>query len=237
MTKNSRQVQVFPGGQLFTVRGEDAELEIQDGENWRKPTPEEAKGVRVQELAEMYLRRDVWCCDSCLVDDMLKNSCELPGDMAQEWSFENVSNLSIDSSDWDLERCKAWLDDESADYPDPNPDNMGRDELLELLDGVEEAEDLEPMTDEQLTARAWEAIADEEIDGLDEYREAVRNYRDENQPEIYEWWQVDKWLAGKLEEIGECVLTNSYGVWWGRCCTGQGILMDGTLQKVAEEFA
>lgn len=54
--------------------------------------------------------------------------------------------------------------------------------------------------------------------------------------EIYEWWLVSDWLADKLEEIGEPVIRNGFGDWWGRTCTGQGFLMDGTLQAIAREF-
>ena len=52
--------------------------------------------------------------------------------------------------------------------------------------------------------------------------------------EIYEWWAVTEWLADKLIEFGQPVLKNDYGQWWGRTCTGQAIILDGTLQKIAE---
>jgi len=65
----------------------------------------------------------------------------------------------------------------------------------------------------------------------DELRELVNDNADP--AEIYEWWAVTEYLAEKLEEIGEPVLSNSYGHWWGRTCTGQAMIMDGTLQRVA----
>jgi hypothetical protein len=52
-----------------------------------------------------------------------------------------------------------------------------------------------------------------------------------HQPEIYEWWRVTDGLAPWLAEIGECILDNSYGYWWGRQATGQQMIMDGTLQR------
>jgi len=51
--------------------------------------------------------------------------------------------------------------------------------------------------------------------------------------EVFEWWRVSEWLCGQLHEIGEVTIDNHYGYWWGRTCTGQGLLMDGTLQRVA----
>jgi hypothetical protein len=68
--------------------------------------------------------------------------------------------------------------------------------------------------------------------------EVVRdNIRDNAEPaEVYEWWRITSWLCTQLHEIGEVTIDNGYGCWWGRCCTGQGYLMDGTLQRVAARF-
>jgi hypothetical protein len=54
--------------------------------------------------------------------------------------------------------------------------------------------------------------------------------------EIFEWWLVTDWLADKLSAIGEPVLRSDYGTWWGRTCTGQSIMLDGTLQKIAKSL-
>ncbi len=70
----------------------------------------------------------------------------------------------------------------------------------------------------------------------DDWRNAVT----ESAPdpvEIYEWWRIDSFLCDQLQAIGEPVIDNDYGEWWGRTCTGQGMIMDGTLQKVAAQFA
>lgn len=50
--------------------------------------------------------------------------------------------------------------------------------------------------------------------------------------DIYEWWRVSKMLAFQLSEIDEAILKNDYGTWWGRTCSGQAIIMDGTIQKL-----
>ena len=50
--------------------------------------------------------------------------------------------------------------------------------------------------------------------------------------EIFEWWLVSAWLGKKLMVEGEPVLDNDYGVWWGRCTTGQAISMDYIIEKV-----
>ncbi|MEQ9617077.1 MAG: DUF2958 domain-containing protein [Phycisphaerales bacterium] len=51
--------------------------------------------------------------------------------------------------------------------------------------------------------------------------------------EIYEWWLIDSRLAEELRSVGEHIVDNDYGTWWGRSCTGQAIKMDGTMQEIA----
>ena len=62
-------------------------------------------------------------------------------------------------------------------------------------------------------------------------------YNDTVEPqEIYEWWLVSHWMAEKLRERGEPVLQNDFGTWWGRCCTGQAIYMDGVIEHIYDEL-
>ena len=53
--------------------------------------------------------------------------------------------------------------------------------------------------------------------------------------EIFEWWMVSVWLAEKLRSKGEPVLENKYGVWWGRCVSGQAISLDYVIQEIYDE--
>lgn len=54
--------------------------------------------------------------------------------------------------------------------------------------------------------------------------------------EIYEWWAISEWLADELRDIHEPILSNEYGIWWGRTCTGQAIILDGTIQQIVERI-
>jgi hypothetical protein len=56
----------------------------------------------------------------------------------------------------------------------------------------------------------------------------------ESPQEVMQWFRVDCQLARDLESIGEPVLVNDYGCWWGRTCCGQALSLDGTFQRVAE---
>ena len=59
----------------------------------------------------------------------------------------------------------------------------------------------------------------------------------EDEAEVYEWWAVTSWLARRLQELDEVVLTNSYGNWWARTTTGQAIALDPAFQALAKDLA
>jgi len=52
--------------------------------------------------------------------------------------------------------------------------------------------------------------------------------------EPFEWWRVSSYLCEKLNLRGEPIIDNDYGQWWGRTCTGQSIILDGTIQQIVE---
>ncbi len=59
---------------------------------------------------------------------------------------------------------------------------------------------------------------------------------DIEQQEIYEWYLVSEWMAKKLDAQGEPVLYGDYNYYWGRTCTGQSMILDGTFQKIAQSI-
>jgi hypothetical protein len=50
--------------------------------------------------------------------------------------------------------------------------------------------------------------------------------------EIYEWWVVTPYLAKRLQELGQPLLTNDFGTWWGRTCTGQAVYADHVIGRI-----
>lgn len=97
---------------------------------------------------------------------------------------------------------------------------------------IEEAEDCYVLIDEHGESY--------NLDGsdLDEAaQDAVRSYLRDVEPEvdIYEFYAVTDWLAGKLRAKGEHV-ADFYGLdVWGRGCTGQAIKLDNSIQEIALE--
>jgi hypothetical protein len=64
------------------------------------------------------------------------------------------------------------------------------------------------------------------------------NHVDPDQNEIYEHWIVSGWLANRLEERGEVIERDFYGLTiWGRAGTGQAILLDYVICSIYDEVA
>lgn len=59
---------------------------------------------------------------------------------------------------------------------------------------------------------------------------------DDEPQEVYEWWIVTPWFGGKLKSHKEVVLERWGGWIWGRCCTGQAILLDGVISDICYEM-
>jgi len=67
--------------------------------------------------------------------------------------------------------------------------------------------------------------------------ESEEKYTIQTEPqEILEWYLVtDSWIAKKVIELGEPVLSNDYDYWWGRTCSGQAIFLDPTFWIIYQD--
>jgi len=98
-----------------------------------------------------------------------------------------------------------------------------RDEKIdELNEEVENLENAEQLTDGQ-KSKYMKIVLD-----IERLKNAEYEYK-----EVFEWWEVSSWLLEKLKEQGEPILDNEFGEWWGRCTTGQAILLDYVISKIA----
>jgi hypothetical protein len=90
------------------------------------------------------------------------------------------------------------------------------------------------MTDEEIIK--WH-LDDIEIEGKEITAEDLDDFRYDNPKEIYEWYLVSDWFIDRLREINEPVIDNDYGEYWGRCCTGQAICLDYSIQELAYKYS
>ena len=72
------------------------------------------------------------------------------------------------------------------------------------------------------------------LDGEDKIEYAKNNGWEPEYREVYEWWMVDGWLCEMLQQNGECVIDSE--AIWGRCTTGQAILLDYVITKICADL-
>jgi hypothetical protein len=81
--------------------------------------------------------------------------------------------------------------------------------------------------------RGLEVQQEEEESDCDYLRRLQDEFNWQIEPqEVFEWYAVSRWLAKHITAIGEPIIDNEVGQWWGRTCTGQAILLDGTFQRI-----
>lgn len=77
----------------------------------------------------------------------------------------------------------------------------------------------------------------EKLDNIeDDICPKCNEYIDSEMAEIYEWWIVSEYLYNKLKEKGYCVLEWGNNYYYGRCCTGQAILLDYNISLICEDM-
>lgn len=68
------------------------------------------------------------------------------------------------------------------------------------------------------------------------YNEDDYKNLDDDEDEIYEWWAVSSWLGDKLKKQGEAVIEGYCAWFWGRGSSGQAILLDAVISRIAEDM-
>jgi hypothetical protein len=109
---------------------------------------------------------------------------------------------------------------------------LPREKLLEFL----EENDCEVSADSSAATLSSACLRYlESADAWDDFCHA--NELEPQRNEIYEHWIVSDWLARRLEERGEVIERDFYGLTvWGRACTGQAILLDGVICSIYDEL-
>lgn len=197
------------------------------GPKWRKGTPEEWTAIRREVRAERIQAHEVLCCDSGLVTELVRLVARGDGrgdwpDLAEAFEYDQIRNLYADPDGWTGDQCLTWLYEQTGERNYADRAGRGWDNEVAAFarhEGYTEGD------------KYWDQYVEEQTQEL---RDGVREYSQDHPAEVYEWWRVSQWLCDQLHAIGEVTIDNGYGCWWGRTCTGQGMIMDGTLQAVAK---
>ena len=80
---------------------------------------------------------------------------------------------------------------------------------------------------------------EEKIEELEEEKEELESEAEEVQ-DVLEWWVItDSWVFNRLRDAGEPVIdSDKLGLMlWGRCCSGQSIVLDPTFWDIYQSGA
>jgi Protein of unknown function (DUF3768) len=109
---------------------------------------------------------------------------------------------------------------------------LPRQQLAEFLEQHGAAVDADDTASTLATAYLQQLRDDDTLRGF-----CADNDIEPQQTEIYEHWIVSEWLAGQLEQRGEVIERNFYGLTvWGRACTGQAIKLDGVICDIYDDL-
>ena len=167
----------------------------------------EKKEIDLQKLGGKLVSNEIYYCASYIVTKMSEYEPD-------EW-FDLFG-----SDDWE----------EPARYHIYN--EMDHDACIEYIEENTDW-DIEPYRKETLKSLRDDVSRHVE----DDYQKFCDAHNlDPERNEVYEHWIVSDWLARKLEKRGEVVEQDFHGLTiWGRCCTGQAILLDHVIQQIALE--
>jgi hypothetical protein len=172
-----------------------------------------------QRVCGMLVAREVLVCCSPLVYSLLQSpSAARELDVHEGELFELASNVDYEQAarDWvrdagpgELETAFGW------DIVDEDPDGDAMESLRRKADD---------QLDEYSPSDFQRFCSDNSV-SMDDY---VR--------EAYEHWIVTSWFADKLKEKGEIVGELLNWHIWGRCTTGQAILLDSVIEQIASDM-
>jgi len=126
---------------------------------------------------------------------------------------------------------------------------MEDDELSDIMEKLDydvavSDNDIDVYYDDAMEGWVYKNEDDEVSDVFDNFEQAAEAACEEFDIDPYEYtqevlehWIVSDFLAKKLEEHGEPVAFDLYGMdVWGRTCSNQSISQDGVMREIAEDM-
>lgn len=208
-----------------------------------------------QRILGELVNREIIMCGTDIVEYSLRNCYETE---EAPFTYNDIENNyrkvcpecgceleEIDEDDIKLEH--KWVCESCEERFDT------KEEALKCC--YEDEEDREGLDESDMVKEVWICpFCDDEYESEENAKKCICRYRetlykcsycekhvleseaDEKANEVYEWWFVTNWFAEKLAAHGEVVIRGYMHSVWGRCCTGQAILLDWVVGKIAEEM-
>lgn len=146
----------------------------------------------------------------------------------ERYAYEEAARQFV-MVDADLDDLEA-VADEYGDWQDV----LATAGLPEGIDDVDEYVEAHPEAEQTLRGVVWALLEDAHDDACKEV--CGEHSLDVEPQEVYEHYVVSDWLGRKLKARGEVVQDFAGFTLWGRCTTGQAILLDGVIEEITAEL-
>jgi len=166
---------------------------------------EDFNSSKNQSIKSQFVDKHIFACMTTLVEYVLAKSYEDP-----DAPFSNE----------EIENAAYFKDENGMEYSQDEKDEQ-LDLWQEELDGIKVLLELDEENEEYLQV---EESLEDKIHNLET--------ADEQYSEIYEWWLCSHWLSKRLEEYSQVIIRDGSNSYWGRCTTGQAILLDLVISRI-----
>lgn len=196
-----------------------------------------------QQIKRKFVEREVIQCVSYLVSHFLQNTEALTGsnydyEDLMDLCVQNINTVCADQFRYVIDhdergefRATVYdIDEEGDDNNDIYNFKLENQEEFEQMG--EEIDDLSNLNDVESYLKEHNIIP-EHATLIDEYDVPET---EEETHEAYEHWVVTDWLARKLDEKDE-ITGELFGLTiWGRCTSGQAILLDCVIGEICSDL-
>lgn len=167
----------------------------------------EGNSTTNQAIKSRFINQHVHANVNSLVEYVISRSYE--GDDKIPFTFEDVENFyTLPEFNGKHAKFEGGTDED-------------RNEEVERLESL--------LNDSVMTDEHTEGNDEETEEKIQEEIDELNDLESESQ-EVFEWWMVSNFLAEKLNELGHPTLTDENI--WGRCTTGQAILLDYSITQI-----
>lgn len=181
----------------------------------------EYNSIKNQEIKRKFVEKEVYANISLMVDYILQKSL---GDEEAPFGYEEVENLYVYNIEVvNIEELKKSMNDYKK-FPETYWEEFTEEQKELYLTELKEI--LELAYESKIENEEW-------ISELEDLIYEVENAENEIK-EVFEWYICSDFLIRRLKEKGEVVIP-SMSI-WGRCTTGQAILLDGVISEICEEL-
>lgn len=170
---------------------------------------EDFNSSKNQNIKGQFVDKHIYACMTTMVEYVLAKSYD---DTEAPFSNEEIDNLVY--------------------FEDANGNEYSQDEKDEQLEKWQDELDAVKLLLES------DSENEEYLKSEESLEEQIYNLEtaDEQYNEIYEWWVCSHWVSTKLAAYGQTILHDGNNSYWGRCNTGQAILLDLVISRICADI-